>query len=192
MWNDVALSLLEHRSGESDENESERYDRRRYSTVAKARLFARLNLAIADAAIGCWDVTHVFWRPVTAIPWPRPSAMAQPQKTRPGRRFSELRYPSAFVLQRCDSRGIGCVLWREDRLQRGIRFHAPRHTLGPGLFGCARRGWKRVDLCQVFMSNPRRRMARIWDSPLRNASPSAPCNRWIGKSDKSQRRVEKV
>ena len=29
-----------------------------------------MNLAIADAAIGCWDAkyTYVFWRPVTAIP----------------------------------------------------------------------------------------------------------------------------
>jgi hypothetical protein len=33
-------------------------------------LFARLNLAIADAAIGCWDAkyAYAFWRPVTAIP----------------------------------------------------------------------------------------------------------------------------
>ena len=35
-----------------------------------ARLFAILNLAVADAAIGCWDAkyTYVLWRPVTAIP----------------------------------------------------------------------------------------------------------------------------
>jgi hypothetical protein len=34
-----------------------------------ARLFARLNLAIADALISCWDAkyTFEFWRPVTAI-----------------------------------------------------------------------------------------------------------------------------
>jgi PAP2 superfamily protein len=34
-----------------------------------ARLFARLNLAIADALIACWDAkyTFEFWRPVTAI-----------------------------------------------------------------------------------------------------------------------------
>jgi hypothetical protein len=35
-----------------------------------ARLFALLNLAIADANIACWDskYTYRFWRPVTAIP----------------------------------------------------------------------------------------------------------------------------
>jgi hypothetical protein len=34
-----------------------------------ARLLARLNLAIADALIACWDAkyTFKFWRPVTAI-----------------------------------------------------------------------------------------------------------------------------
>jgi hypothetical protein len=34
-----------------------------------ARLFAVLNVAIADAAIACWDgkYTYVFWRPITAI-----------------------------------------------------------------------------------------------------------------------------
>ncbi len=35
-----------------------------------SRLLALLNLAIADAAIACWDAKYhyVFWRPVTAIP----------------------------------------------------------------------------------------------------------------------------
>jgi hypothetical protein len=35
-----------------------------------ARLFAMLNLAIADALISCWDAKYhyEFWRPVTAIP----------------------------------------------------------------------------------------------------------------------------
>jgi hypothetical protein len=70
MWNGVALSLLEHQRGESDDGDRDGHDRHRYSPVEKARLFARLNLAIADAAIGCWDAkfTYVFWRPVTAIP----------------------------------------------------------------------------------------------------------------------------
>ena len=36
----------------------------------KARLLALVNLAMADAGIGCWEAkyTYVFWRPVTAIP----------------------------------------------------------------------------------------------------------------------------
>ena len=35
----------------------------------KARLMAMLNMAMADAAIGCWDAKYyyVFWRPITAI-----------------------------------------------------------------------------------------------------------------------------
>jgi PAP2 superfamily len=71
MWNGVALSLLEHRRGGSDDEDRKGDDHRhRYSTVEKARLFARLHLAIADAAIGCWEAkyTYMFWRPVTAIP----------------------------------------------------------------------------------------------------------------------------
>jgi membrane-associated phospholipid phosphatase len=34
-----------------------------------ARLFALLNITMADAAIACWDAkyTYVFWRPITAI-----------------------------------------------------------------------------------------------------------------------------
>ena len=45
-------------------------DSHRPATLENARLLALLNLAIADAAIGCWDAkyTYVFWRPVTAIP----------------------------------------------------------------------------------------------------------------------------
>jgi hypothetical protein len=35
-----------------------------------SRLLAHVNLALADAAIGCWEAKYVydFWRPVTAIP----------------------------------------------------------------------------------------------------------------------------
>jgi hypothetical protein len=55
MWNNVALSLIEHPVGESDVVDGNGNGRSGYSTVEKARLFARLHLAIADAAIGCWD-----------------------------------------------------------------------------------------------------------------------------------------
>jgi membrane-associated phospholipid phosphatase len=39
------------------------------SLVRKARIFALLNLAMADAAIACWDAKYhyQFWRPITAI-----------------------------------------------------------------------------------------------------------------------------
>ena len=48
----------------------DRRDQHHTSTLESARLLALLNLAIADAAIGCWEAkyTYVFWRPVTAIP----------------------------------------------------------------------------------------------------------------------------
>ena len=42
----------------------------RHNTLAEnARLFAVLNVAIADALISCWDAKYhfVFWRPITAI-----------------------------------------------------------------------------------------------------------------------------
>jgi len=67
LWNNVALSLLDGARHESDSDWS---DHHRLSTLESARLLAQLNLAIADAAIECWEAkyTYVFWRPVTAIP----------------------------------------------------------------------------------------------------------------------------
>ena len=40
-----------------------------YSLSANARLMAELNVALADAAIACWDTKYTYdaWRPVTAI-----------------------------------------------------------------------------------------------------------------------------
>jgi membrane-associated phospholipid phosphatase len=42
---------------------------RNLSFSENAHLFAQLNLAMADAAIACWDAKYrfVFWRPITAI-----------------------------------------------------------------------------------------------------------------------------
>src|SRR4029077_9028595 len=70
-WNHVALSLLNSRDDSRDDDRGERDDSRGGSTVLRnARVLASLDLAIADAAIGCWDAkyTYNFWRPVTAIP----------------------------------------------------------------------------------------------------------------------------
>jgi membrane-associated phospholipid phosphatase len=68
LWNHAALSLMD----DSDHYDSDHdwRDRHRSSTVQDARLLALLNLAMADAAIGCWEAkySYVFWRPVTAIP----------------------------------------------------------------------------------------------------------------------------
>jgi hypothetical protein len=54
-WDTIAVSLGAQRHNTLSEN---------------ARLLALLNLAMADAAIACWDAKYhyVFWRPVTAIP----------------------------------------------------------------------------------------------------------------------------
>jgi membrane-associated phospholipid phosphatase len=56
LWNHVALQLM----GRD----------RHASLVEKARLLAQVNLAMADAAIACWEAKYhyVAWRPVTAIP----------------------------------------------------------------------------------------------------------------------------
>jgi hypothetical protein len=53
-WNRVATSVA---------------DERHTTFSVNARLFALLNVAMADAVIACWDAkyTYVFWRPVTAI-----------------------------------------------------------------------------------------------------------------------------
>jgi hypothetical protein len=52
-WNDVARVVAKHRLG----------------FIQRARLFALLNLGLADAAIVAWDTkfVHDYWRPVTAI-----------------------------------------------------------------------------------------------------------------------------
>ncbi|MBL9138548.1 MAG: phosphatase PAP2 family protein [Verrucomicrobiales bacterium] len=53
-WNAVAAQVCEAHA---------------YSLLESARLFALLNLALADAGIACWDAkyTYDWWRPVTAI-----------------------------------------------------------------------------------------------------------------------------
>lgn len=53
-WNDVAQQLAVAKE---------------LPLLESARLFALLNLALADAGIACWDAKYVydFWRPITAI-----------------------------------------------------------------------------------------------------------------------------
>jgi hypothetical protein len=53
-WNRIASQIAVARSFSLEEN---------------AHLFAQLNLAMADAAIACWDAKYrfVFWRPITAV-----------------------------------------------------------------------------------------------------------------------------
>src|SRR5262249_54444916 len=53
-WNEIARTVAQARGTTTREN---------------ARLFALLNLALADAGIACWDCKFIynFWRPVHAI-----------------------------------------------------------------------------------------------------------------------------
>jgi hypothetical protein len=77
IWNNLAVSLINRTDNDGRKNshdddrdfDGEWRHGRHNSTLKNARLFALLNVAIADAAIGCWEAkyTYVFWRPVTAI-----------------------------------------------------------------------------------------------------------------------------
>ncbi|HXY40998.1 MAG TPA: vanadium-dependent haloperoxidase [Vicinamibacteria bacterium] len=63
LWNGVAVHLLDAAS-------SARVPPHHDALLRNARVLALLNLAIADAAIACWDAKYYYvaWRPVTAIP----------------------------------------------------------------------------------------------------------------------------
>ncbi len=71
LWNHAADVLLERRArGDDDDEDGGRSSEHRDSLLESARLLALLDVAMADAAIACWDAkyTYVAWRPVTAIP----------------------------------------------------------------------------------------------------------------------------
>ena len=69
LWNRVALSLIQdrHRGEEGGDHNDRRAHRN--PLLENARLLGALDVAMADAAIGCWDAkyTYNFWRPITAI-----------------------------------------------------------------------------------------------------------------------------
>jgi PAP2 superfamily len=76
LWNAITLQLIEARGRDRDSDrdegfpgESERRGDDGDRLLENARLLAALNVAMADAAIGCWDqkVKYNFWRPITAI-----------------------------------------------------------------------------------------------------------------------------
>ena len=75
LWNNTALSLIDAPDGRRDDDDRDRDhhgdgDRdHRSQLLENARLLASLDVAMADAAIGCWDAkyTYTFWRPITAI-----------------------------------------------------------------------------------------------------------------------------
>jgi PAP2 superfamily len=67
LWNQVALSLLKPRHDDHDRQarrgESDR------QLLENARILGVLEVAMADAIIGCWDAKYfyAYWRPITAI-----------------------------------------------------------------------------------------------------------------------------
>ena len=69
IWNHVADSLIE-RDDHDGNDDSGRWGERHNSLLENARVLALLDLAMADAAIACWEAKYhyVAWRPVTAIP----------------------------------------------------------------------------------------------------------------------------
>ena len=79
LWGHVALSLIEKGGGNDGDNDNHGRDDHdgddnghhygRSSLVENARILSELTVAMADAAIGCWDAkyTYNFWRPITAI-----------------------------------------------------------------------------------------------------------------------------
>jgi membrane-associated phospholipid phosphatase len=69
LWNHLADLLIERGDRDEDDNFG-RGGERTNSLLENARVLALLDLAMADAAIACWEAKYyyVFWRPVTAIP----------------------------------------------------------------------------------------------------------------------------
>lgn len=68
LWNHVALSLIEAKT-DNDDHEGESHRGGRNSLLNNARILAELDVAMADAALGCWDAKYAYnyWRPITAI-----------------------------------------------------------------------------------------------------------------------------
>jgi PAP2 superfamily protein len=66
VWNRVAVSLIEARNRDRRDVSA---GNRQNTLLENARLLAAVDLAMADAAIGCWTAkyTYTFWRPITAI-----------------------------------------------------------------------------------------------------------------------------
>ncbi len=159
IWNNLAVSLInrtddDERWNSRDEGRDYHDDSRSWrrnthsTTLENARLFALLNLAMADAAIGCWEAkyNYVFWRPVTAIP--EAAADGNPAT-------AAVRHPGvsgisvgSFVRQRCRGRCARGRVRRTHPLHCGIGCHARHRAFVPELFVGARRSEKRPGLCR--------------------------------------------
>ena len=68
LWNHAAIELLDGHGG--DDNEAGEHSRAgRRGLLEHARILGAMNVAMADAAIGCWDAKYTYnlWRPILGI-----------------------------------------------------------------------------------------------------------------------------
>ena len=117
------------------------HDKRHESTLQNARLLAQLNVAIADAAIACFEAkyTYVFWRPVTAIPLAatdgNPRTTEDPAWMPLFATPAHPEYPSAHSCLSAAAAGVLANRFGEqDALHHGIRPDAWRRPLVQELF----------------------------------------------------------
>ena len=153
--------------------------------VSNARLLALMQVAIADAAIGCWEAkyTYVFWRPVTAIPLAdtdgNPATTLDAELGPAVRHAGSSRVPvRPLVRQRGGERRARGPVRRADALQRPVGYDARRHALVPQLLVGARGREGRPDLRghPLPESAPRtaRCLARAWPSTARARRRESP------------------
>jgi hypothetical protein len=111
LWNTAAVSLIDRK----DDDHPWQW-KKRDRLVENARLLGVLNVAMADAIIGCWDAKYfyAYWRPVTAI---RDTADDGNPKTTPDPNWMPLfatpghpDYPSGHS---CASGAAGAILAAE-------------------------------------------------------------------------------
>ena len=143
----IASRSRSSRTGTAARRTADHDDRRahRNTLLENARLLGALDVAMADAAIGCWDAkyTYNFWRPITAI-----QELADDgnpfDDTRP-RVDAALHDAGAsrlslgpFLCQRRRCRRPGEGVRCENTVSRDVRFDAGRLPLISQLLGRAR------------------------------------------------------
>ena len=124
IWNHVALSLLDARDEDPGDRGNHRHRDTKDTLLEHARVLGTLNVAMADAIIGCWDAkyTYNFWRPITAI---RESADDGNRATTPDAAWTPLfatpahpEYPSAHGCISSAAAGVlGHVFGEHTRFQ---------------------------------------------------------------------------
>jgi hypothetical protein len=138
-WNTIAQGVAEARGNTLAEN---------------ARLFALLNVALADAAIAAWDAKYHFhsWRPVTAIRNGdmdgNPATIGDPtwSSLHCDAALSRLCFGAQHVQRDGLSRARPVLRQRLDRIHDGLRLHADGHAGVLQLLGSRARGGREPTL----------------------------------------------